>query len=43
MDDKKELMNISVGILAGGESTRMGEDKALIRIGNERIIAVTIS
>ena len=30
--------NISIGILAGGESSRMGCNKALIRIGNERII-----
>ena len=29
---------ISVGILAGGESSRMGQNKALIQIGNERII-----
>ncbi len=29
---------ISVGILAGGESSRMGQNKALIQIGKERII-----
>ncbi len=29
---------ISIGILAGGKSSRMGQDKALIKIGNERII-----
>ncbi len=31
-------IKISAGILAGGESLRMGQNKALIRIGNERII-----
>lgn len=30
--------DISIGILSGGESSRMGRDKALVRIGNERFI-----
>ncbi len=29
---------VSVGILAGGKSTRMGQNKALLKIGSERII-----
>ena len=32
------MKGISVGILAGGLSSRMGQDKALVKIGNERII-----
>ncbi len=35
---KEKLPDISAGILSGGRSSRMGQDKALIRIGNERII-----
>ncbi len=34
----REEKKISVGILSGGLSSRMGQDKALIKIGNERII-----
>ena len=30
---------LSVGILAGGRSSRMGQNKALLKLGNERIIS----
>lgn len=38
MNGTKSSPDISVGILAGGKSTRMGENKALLKIGNERMI-----
>lgn len=31
-------MNISTGILAGGKSTRMGKNKALLTINEQRFI-----
>ena len=36
------LPEVSVGILAGGKSSRMGENKALMKIGNERMIGSLI-
>ena len=30
--------NLSIGILAGGKSSRMGQNKALLQINNESII-----
>lgn len=38
MAKNKPLDNISVAILAGGKSTRMGQNKALIRIGGKAMI-----
>ncbi|MBR6273872.1 MAG: NTP transferase domain-containing protein [Lachnospiraceae bacterium] len=29
---------LSIGILAGGKSSRMGENKALLKIGKDRVI-----
>jgi len=34
----RERLPLSVGILAGGKSSRMGQNKAFLQIGNERII-----
>ena len=38
MHVETKLPPVSVGILAGGKSLRMGENKALLKIGNERMI-----
>lgn len=35
---KQEKISISAAILAGGKSSRMGENKALLKIGRDRII-----
>ena len=32
------MKNISVGVLAGGRSTRMGQNKALLEINGKRFV-----
>ena len=33
-----KFTNLSIGILAGGKSTRMGQNKALLQLNNQTII-----